>query len=186
MAKNILHMITPLAHMSPFDVNMAIDAGYDATASYTNVSLDEITGLVQDAMFSRSPRDAARTGVFIGGKDALLALDMLDAAGKALFKPFEISLFADPAGSFTTAAAMIAVVEKTLKEKKDRALRGAAVSVFGATGVVGNRLGRHRRARGRLRHLCRAATERSARSDHAAEVNRRFGVELAVADGSTR
>ena len=35
MAKNILHMMTPLAHMSPFDVNMAIDAGYDATASYT-------------------------------------------------------------------------------------------------------------------------------------------------------
>jgi len=26
MAKNILHMMTPLAHMSPFDVNMAIDA----------------------------------------------------------------------------------------------------------------------------------------------------------------
>ena len=137
MAKNILHMMTPLAHMSPFDVNMALDAGYDATASYTNVSLGEITDLIQDAMFSRSPRDAVRTGVFIGGKDALLALDMLDAAGKALFKPFEISLFADPAGSFTTAAAMIAVVEKTLKEKKDRALRGAAVSVFGATGVVG-------------------------------------------------
>src|SRR5574340_304916 len=56
MAKNILHMITPLAHMSPFDVNMAIDAGYDATAAYTHVSLAEITGLVQDAMFSRSAR----------------------------------------------------------------------------------------------------------------------------------
>src|SRR6202020_3685339 len=137
MAKNILHMITPLAHMSPFDVNMAVDAGYDATASYTNVSLDEITGLVQDAMFSRSPRDAARTGVFIGGKDALLALDMLDAAGKALLKPFEISLFADPAGSFTTAAAMLAVVEKTFKAKFDRPLSGANIAIFGATGVVG-------------------------------------------------
>ena len=56
MAKNILHMMTPLAHMSPFDVNMALDAGYDATASYTHVSLGEITDLIQDAMFSRSPR----------------------------------------------------------------------------------------------------------------------------------
>ena len=28
--KNILHMLTPLKHMSPFDVNMALDAGYDA------------------------------------------------------------------------------------------------------------------------------------------------------------
>jgi methylene-tetrahydromethanopterin dehydrogenase len=184
MAKNILHMMTPLAHMSPFDVNMAIDAGYDATASYTNVSLDEITGLVQDAMFSRSPRDAARTGVFIGGKDALLALDMLDAAGKALFKPFEISLFADPAGSFTTAAAMIAVVEKTLREKKDHALRGARVSVFGATGVVGTASAVIAALEGASVTLAgRDGTRRTA--DHAAEVNRRFGVNLAVADGST-
>ena len=43
MAKNILHMITPLAHISPFDVNVAIDAGYDATACYTNVSLSEMS-----------------------------------------------------------------------------------------------------------------------------------------------
>jgi methylene-tetrahydromethanopterin dehydrogenase len=163
---------------------MALDAGYDATASYTNVSLDEVEGLVQDAMFSRSPRDATRTGVFIGGKDALLALDMLDAAGKALFKPFEISLFADPAGSFTTAAAMIAVVEKTLREKKDRALRGAAVSVFGATGVVGTASAVIAALEGASVTLVgREGTERTSR--HAGEVSRRFGVNLAVADGST-
>jgi methylene-tetrahydromethanopterin dehydrogenase len=184
MAKNILHMMTPLAHMSPFDVNMALDAGYDATASYTHVSLGEITDLIQDAMFSRSPRDAVRTGVFIGGKDALLALDMLDAAGKALFKPFEISLFADPAGSFTTAAAMIAVVEKTLKEKKDSALRGAAVSVFGATGVVGTASGVIAALEGAsVTFVARDGMERASR--HASEVNRRFGVNVAVADGST-
>jgi methylene-tetrahydromethanopterin dehydrogenase len=184
MAKNILHMITPLAHMSPFDVNMALDAGYDATASYTNVSLSGVTDLIQDAMFSRSPRDAVRTGVFIGGKDALLALDMLDAGAKALFKPFEISLFADPAGSFTTAAAMIGVVEKTLKEKKDRALRGAAVSVFGATGVVGTASAVIAALEGAsVTLVARDGSDRTAR--HAAEINRRFGVNVAVADGST-
>jgi methylene-tetrahydromethanopterin dehydrogenase len=184
MAKNILHMMTPLAHMSPFDVNMALDAGYDATASYTHVTLDQITDLVQDAMFSRSPRDATRTGVFIGGKDALLALDMLDAAGKALFKPFEISLFADPAGSFTTAAAMIAVVEKTLKDKKDRALRGAAVSLFGATGVVGTASAVIAALEGAsVTLVARDASDRTSR--HAAEANRRFGVNLVAADGST-
>jgi methylene-tetrahydromethanopterin dehydrogenase len=184
VAKNILHMMTPLAHMSPFDVNMALDAGYDATASYTNVSLDEVTGLVQDAMFSRSPRDAVRTGVFIGGKDALLALDMLDDARKALFKPFEISLFADPAGSFTTAAAMIAVVEKTLRERKTRALRGAAVSVFGATGVVGTASGVIAALEGgSVTFVGRDGMERASR--HANEVNRRFCVNIAVADGTT-
>ncbi len=128
MAKNILHMLTPLAHMSPFDVNMAADAGFDVVATYTNVSLDEVAGLTQDAMFSRSSKDATRTALFIGGKDAFAALDMLDAAAKSLLKPFEISLFADPAGSFTTAAAMLAVVEKTLKAKFDRPRSRAPIS----------------------------------------------------------
>src|SRR5579871_4691089 len=184
MAKNILHMVTPLTHISAFDVNMAIDAGYDAAIPYGNVSVNEISGLVQDAMFSRSPRDAARTGVFIGGKDAFLALDMLDKAAKALLKPFEISLFADPAGSFTTAAAMIAVVEKTLREKKGRELRGASVSIFGATGVVGTASGAIAALEGAsVSFVGRQGTERARR--HAAEVNQRFGVDIAVADGSS-
>ena len=54
--KHILHMVTPLKHMSPFDVNMALDAGYDAVVTYTDVTLDEVTGLVQDAIFSRPPK----------------------------------------------------------------------------------------------------------------------------------
>ena len=135
--KTILHMLTPLKHMSPFDVNMALDAGYDAVNAYTNVAADEVTGLVQDAMFSRSPKTAARTGIFIAGKNAIQALDMMDAAKKAQFPPFEMSVFADPAGSFTTAAAMVACVEATLKKNKDKALKGLKVAVFGATGVVG-------------------------------------------------
>ena len=184
MAKNILHMVTPLTHMSPFDVNMAIDAGYDATIAYTNVALGEVAGLVQDAMFSRSPRDAVRTGVFIGGKDAFLALDMLDAAAKALLKPFEISLFADPAGSFTTAAAMIAVVEKTLREKKNRELKGVAISIFGATGVVGTAAGVIGALEGAsVTFVGHDGTGRVGR--HAEEVKRRFGVDVAIADGST-
>ena len=184
MAKNILHMVTPLAHMSPFDVNMALDAGYDATVPYTNVSLADVTGLVQDAMFSRSPRDAARTAVFIGGKDAFLALDMLDHAVKALLKPFEISLFADPAGSFTTAAAMIAVVEKVLREKKERALKGAAISIFGATGVVGTAAGVIGALEGALvTFVSHDASNRTAM--RAAEAKSRFGVDIAVADGAS-
>ena len=54
--KNILHMLTPLKHMSPFDVNMALDAGYDAVLPYADVTLEEVTTLVQDAIFSRPPK----------------------------------------------------------------------------------------------------------------------------------
>lgn len=137
MAKAILHMLSTLKHMSPFDVNMAIDAGYDVTVPYTSVTLDEVTALVQDAMFSRAPSAALRTGIFFAGRDAVLALDMLEAAKKALLKPFEVSLFADPYGSFTTAGAMVACVEKILREKKQRELKGSKIVIYGATGVVG-------------------------------------------------
>ena len=33
----ILHMLTPLKHMSPFDVNMALDAGFDAAGEAPDV-----------------------------------------------------------------------------------------------------------------------------------------------------
>lgn len=137
MAKAILHMLSTLKHMSPFDVNMAIDAGFDVTVPYTNVTLDEVTALVQDAMFSRAPSACLRTGIFFAGRDAVLALDMLEEAKKALLKPFEVSLFADPYGSFTTAGAMVACVEKILREKKQCDLKGSKIVIYGATGVVG-------------------------------------------------
>ncbi len=131
----ILHFVTPLPNVSPFDVNMSIDAGF-AIAAYPNVSLKDVAGLTQDAMFSRPPGDAAKTCLFIGGRDALLALDMLAAAKAAMFPPFQISLFADPSGAFTTAAAMIACVERRLKAQQST-LAGSKVAVFGAKGVVG-------------------------------------------------
>ena len=115
--KNILHMISPQENVSPFDVNMACDAGYDVVIPYTSVNLTDVKGLIQDAIFSRSVNNAKKTGVFICGKDASLALDMMDVAKKSMVPPFEISVFPDPAGSFTTAAAMVACTEKTLKDK---------------------------------------------------------------------
>jgi methylene-tetrahydromethanopterin dehydrogenase len=130
-------MLSPQKHMSPFDVNMAADAGYKVIVPYINVTLDETTALVQDAIFSRPPDYGVRTGVFIGGKDAILALDMLEAARTAMVPPFQLSVFADPAGSFTTAAAMVACVERVLKFKFGRGWKGTKVAVFGATGVVG-------------------------------------------------
>jgi methylene-tetrahydromethanopterin dehydrogenase len=133
----ILHMLSPLRHVSPFDINMALDAGFNAAVPYTNVELAEVAGLVQDAIFSRGPKLAQRTSVFIGGKNAILALDMLNAAKKAMVPPFAVSVLADPAGSFTTAAAMVACAEKTLRDSFQMALAGRRVVVFGATGVVG-------------------------------------------------
>ena len=181
--KNILHMLTPLKHMSPFDVNMALDAGYDAVVTYTNVTLDEVTGLVQDAIFSRPPKMGARTGMFFGGKNASLALDMLAKAKAALVPPFGISFFADPGGSFTTAAAMMACVEKTLRDKKQRDLKGAKVAVFGATGVVGFAAAAIAALEGA--DVTMVGYDGIKRvSESAGEIKTRFGVEVRAADGS--
>jgi methylene-tetrahydromethanopterin dehydrogenase len=181
--KQILHMVTPLKQMSPFDVNMALDAGYDAVLTYTNITLEEVSGLVQDAMFSRPPKRGARTGMFFGGKNAILALDMLAAAKKALMPPFAISLFADPAGSFTTAAAMVVCVEKVLKEKKQRELRGLKVAVFGATGVVGFSAAVIAALEGA--DVTLVGYDGPARVSAAAkEIKARFNADLRAADGS--
>jgi methylene-tetrahydromethanopterin dehydrogenase len=181
--KNILHMVTPLKHMSPFDVNMAVDAGYDAVIPYTNVTLDEITGLVQDAIFSRPPKIGARTAMFIAGKNAIAALDMMEKAKKALVPPFGISFFADPAGSFTTAAAMVACVEKVLKDKRQRGLKGLKIATFGATGVVGFSASVIAALEGAdVTLVGYDGIKRVA--DAADEIKARFKVEVRAADGS--
>jgi methylene-tetrahydromethanopterin dehydrogenase len=132
----ILHFLTPLKNVSPFDVNMALDAGYDLVEPYTDVDLKEVSGLAQDAMFSRPPDDAKRTAILIGGRDPLLAVDMFEAAKTAMFPPFRLSVLVDPSGAFTTAAGMIAVAGRQL-DRQGLELAGRKVAVFGATGPVG-------------------------------------------------
>ena len=182
--KNILHMLSPLKHVSPFDLNMALDAGYDAVIPYTSVQAGEVAALIQDAIFSRPPKLGARTGFFFGGKDAFLALDMLEIAKKAMVPPFMISLFADPAGSFTTAAAMVTCVERTLRGKLGRGLEGLAVAVFGATGVVGFSSAVIAARQGaKVTLVGYDGVERVRKA--ASEAARRFEVALEFADGSS-
>ena len=132
----ILHMLTAARHVSPFDVNMACDAGYDVVVPYTGVSVEDVTTLTQDAIFSRGPKGARRTGIYLGGRDVAVADDMLRAAKKAMVPPFEVSVFADPSGAFTTAAALVACVERQLAGKQ-ASLDGQRVVVLGGTGPVG-------------------------------------------------
>ena len=113
MAKpKILHMFDPRANVSPFDVNMAVDAGYQVVVPYSGTGVDDVTGLVQDAIFSRPPGRYNETGVFIGGHDVNLAVDMLDRARGAMVGPFEVAVMADPNGAYTTSAALVALIEK--------------------------------------------------------------------------
>jgi methylene-tetrahydromethanopterin dehydrogenase len=135
--RTVLHMLDPMPHASPFDINMAVDAGFEAIFPYCNVTQEQVNGLVQDAIFSRGPSGVKRTGIFIGGRDLGLALNMLDIARKAMVPPFEVSVLADPSGACTTAAALVACVEKQLKLKHGAALKDVCAVVYGGTGPVG-------------------------------------------------
>jgi methylene-tetrahydromethanopterin dehydrogenase len=133
----ILHMITAAKNLSPFDANMAIDAGWSNCIPYIAVENDEVQALVQDAIFSRGPSGVKRTGIFFGGRDMHTAMDMMEICRESMVPPFEVSAFADPSGAFTTAAGMVAKVEKALKDVHNTDFEGKCVVALGGTGPVG-------------------------------------------------
>lgn len=181
---SILHLFTAAKNASPFDINMAYDAGFDKIVPYTNVELAEVAGLTQDAIFSRSPSGVKREGIFIGGRDIDLAMQMLNAAKKSMFAPFACSVFADPSGAFTTAAAMIAKIEMHLTAKFNEDLSGKTLSVFGATGPVGGCAAIIAAKQGANVQL--VAHNSVARVEaKAAHWNSEYQINLQVVDGST-
>jgi methylene-tetrahydromethanopterin dehydrogenase len=181
--RSILHMLDPMPNNSPFDINMAMDAGFDVLMPYSNVKLDSVYRLTQDAIFSRGPSGVKRTGIFIGGRDLALAIDMLTTAQQAMVPPFEISVFADPSGAFTTAAALVACVEKELKTKHGKELKDCKALVFGGTGPVGIATGIIAALAGAETYLVDHLSKDTA-LDVANAYNRRFACTLKAAVAS--
>jgi methylene-tetrahydromethanopterin dehydrogenase len=181
----ILHMFTPGAQMSPFDVNMAADAGYQIVTPYCHVTLEAVTGLTQDAIFSRGPKGVARTGIFIGGRDVMLAADMLERARKAMVPPFVVSVFADPSGAFTTAAALVASAEAALQRQGAAGLDGRRVLLLGGTGPVG-RIAGVLCAQGGATAVIASHKGQAAARVAASETGDRFGVTLEAASSASR
>ena len=132
----MLYILNPGDNISPFDVTMAADAGYDQIIPFSNVKPDAVVGMVQDAIFPRAPKRFNDTGIFIGGRDVHLAADMFQNAKKAMVGPFEVGVFADPNGAYTTSASVLALVSKALEDRYKCDIRGRTVAVVGA-GPVG-------------------------------------------------
>jgi methylene-tetrahydromethanopterin dehydrogenase len=171
----ILHMFTATPQMSPFDVNMAADAGYQVIVPYCNVEPNMVANLTQDAIFSRGPKGVSRTGIFIGGRDVMQAADMLDSARKAMVPPFEVSVFADPSGSYTTAAAAVALVERHLGKQHGMELGGKRVLILGGTGAVGRVAAAMAASRGADVTIA-SHHDRARALGVSAEINQRFGI----------
>ncbi len=182
--RSILHMLDPMPQNSPFDINMALDAKFDVAMPYDNVKLESVHGITQDAIFSRGPAGVKRTAIFIGGRDLGLSLSMLDTCKQAMVPPFEVPVMADPSGAFTTAAALVALVEHELKNKHNKELKDCKAVVFGGTGPVGI-------ATGALASLAGAHTTLvdhmsiGAAEDAAKEYNRLFKSDMHAACASS-
>lgn len=136
MTQRILYFLVPGSNISPFDVTIAADAGFDQVIPLTGIRPENVTALVQDAIFCRPPKRFNDTGIFLGGRDVHLATDMFQSAKNAMVGDFQVGVFADPNGAYTTSAAVVALVEKAVREKTGNGLSGRVVSVFG-TGPVG-------------------------------------------------
>jgi methylene-tetrahydromethanopterin dehydrogenase len=182
--RSILHMFDPMPNNSPFDINMALDAGFDVLMPYSNVKLESIQNLTQDAIFSRSPSGIKKTALFIGGRDIGLAIDMLEATKPAMMPPFEVSVFADPSGAYTTAAALVACVEKALLKVHGKALKDCKALVFGGTGPVGIATGIIVSLQGAKTALVDHLSVDTA-NDAAKQYNRRFGANMTGAVART-
>tara|TARA_B100000085_G_scaffold279465_1_gene302806 strand:- start:644 stop:1312 length:669 start_codon:yes stop_codon:yes gene_type:complete len=64
-------------------------------------------------------------------------MDMLEETKKHMVPPFEVPVFADPSGAFTTAAGMVAKTEKALKDKFNLDFENLKIAILGGTGPVG-------------------------------------------------
>ena len=180
----LLHMFNPTKNVSPFDVNMAYEAEFDGVIPYSEVALEDIHALTQDTIFSRGKKGVKRTGIFIGGREFGLAIDMFNRAKAAMFPPFAVSVFADPSGAITTAAALMACIEQQLQKKTGESLSGKRINIIGGTGPVGVCAGILAANCGAMVYLTSRRGTKVA-TEYASEYNARFAVEMFGADSST-
>ncbi len=119
---------------SPFDINMAYDAGFDVVVPISKMTADQVPKLVQDAIFSRKPK--APTTFFIGGSNVKEGEKIAKKVIKSLVPPFECPVIVDPRGSHTTASAVVAKTIELAIEHGIDDLKDKKVVILGA-GPVG-------------------------------------------------
>jgi hypothetical protein len=130
--KKVLLQLDTDEHPSPFDAIVAHDAEVDVLLSHGGVQPDAVRGLVQDAFFTRGPRDLNTMAVWVGGKQVAVGEEIFAAVQKAFFGPFRVSAMLDSNGCNTTAGTTIARIAKA------RGLAGNRAVVLGL-GAVGLR-----------------------------------------------
>jgi hypothetical protein len=125
-----------------FDAIVAVDAGADILLRHGNVSPDNVVSLIHGAMFTRGASDLASTSIFLGGKNIPQVEAIASQISKTFFKSVRVSVFIDPAGANTTAAATVIAAKRHIAFKPSSSKKACQALVLGGTGPVGQRVSR--------------------------------------------
>jgi hypothetical protein len=131
--KKLLYQFDTDAHPSVFDNVVGYDGGADHISAYGGVNAANVGGLVEGAIFTRSPKDKKNTAIFIGGSNLPQGEAVLAGILAKFFGKFRVSVMFDCNGSNTTAAAAVAWLAH------GRSLRGKRAVVLAGSGPVGQR-----------------------------------------------
>jgi hypothetical protein len=175
--KKLLYQFDTDPLPSVFDNVVGYDGGADHISAYGGVNTGNVGGLVEGAIFTRSPKDKKNTAIFIGGSNLSQGEAVLAATLAKFFAKFRVSIMFDSNGSNTTAAAAVAWLAH------GRSLRGKRAVVLAGSGPVGQRAalllareGAQVAVTGRKRAVVQAACD---------AVKARFGIEVQAIEAAT-
>ncbi len=177
--RNHLFFLSTDPHASPFDVNIALDSGFDVVIPYPMVTPENTESLTHDIIFSRGPKGTSRSGIFIGGSDVALTEKIAGTVRKSMFAPFTVSTFSDPKGAYTTAAALTAKTGKAAGGLKDK-----RAMILGGTGPVGSLTAVLCAREGAIVTIV-TSRDQVAGDRVAAELEKNYSVKIGAASAST-
>jgi len=169
----LLFFLDTEPHVSPFDISLAYDVGFNAVVPYGGVTRETARGIVQDALFCRGPKGVKRSSFLIGGKSLEEAEEILRVVRESMSPPFETSVVIDPHGAYTTAAALVAKLEAGSKKL---GVRGREAVILAGTGPVGKASAHLLAGLGFRVRLTSRKEERARES--AREIRERWGTEV--------
>jgi hypothetical protein len=175
--KKLLYQFDTDPLPSVFDNVVGYDGGADHISAYGGVNADNVGGLVEGAIFTRSPQDKKNTALFVGGSNMPRGEALLGAIRAKFFAKFRVSIMFDCNGANTTAAAAVAWLGK------GRALAGKRAVVLAGSGPVGQRAalllareGANVAITGRKRAVVQAAVD---------AIKARFGITVEAIEAAT-
>jgi methylenetetrahydrofolate/methylenetetrahydromethanopterin dehydrogenase (NADP+) len=168
--KKLLFQFDTDTYPSVFDTVVAYDGGADQVIGHGGLTPENVSALVEGAIFTRAPKDKKNTAIFVGGSDMVAGQALFKAVQKHFFSGFRVSVMLDSNGCNTTAAAAVA------KLVGNRNFAGKKAVVLAGTGPVGQRAAAMLAKEGAVVSLTSRKLEQAVKACDA--MKSRFGVDL--------